>query len=86
MSVHYKLKDKGFLSWYDNNQNNLSPQGMEQGVRESGCFLLILTKGVLTRKWVLQEFKWAVQYQKPIQMLYEGDSRMASARHTRSHQ
>lgn len=52
-------------------------QGMEEGVRDSACFLLVLTKGVLAREWVLKEFRWAIKYETPILMLYEKDDSMA---------
>jgi GTPase SAR1 family protein len=75
-SLHYEMKDRGVSSWYDNNEDNLTQQGMEEGVKNSACFLLLLTSGVLTRPWVLKEFRWALQYSKPILLVMEQDQRM----------
>ena len=75
-SLHYDLKERGLSSWYDNNEENLTQQGMEEGVKNSACFLLLLTSGVLTREWVLKEFRWALQYKKPILLVFEQDNRM----------
>ena len=75
-SLHYEMKERGISSWYDNNEENLTQQGMEEGVKNSACFLLLLTSGVLTREWVLKEFQWALKYSKPILLVMEQDNRM----------
>jgi hypothetical protein len=62
-------------SWYDMDQKNLTLQGMEEGVKNSQCFILLLTNGVLTRPWVLIEFKFAVQNRKPILLVMEDDDK-----------
>jgi hypothetical protein len=77
-SLHFELEMRGLSSWYDMNEKNLTEQGMEDGIKTSHCFILLLTFGVLTRPWVLKEFQLALQYKKPILLVYEGDDRLSS--------
>ena len=68
------LKQLGVLCWYDMEQAELTLEGMKRGVRESKCFLLILTKSVLTRWFCQQEILEAIRYGKKIVLLLEHES------------
>ena len=42
-TTHLRLKDKGWAVWYDNAMLDRSTAAMEEGVRNSRCFVLFLT-------------------------------------------
>ena len=67
------------LSWYDNDSEDRSEEGMMQGVRRSAVFLLFLTEGAMCRPFVQKEVREAFRQQKPMLWLYETDSRYGAA-------
>eukprot|EP01051_Picozoa_sp_SAG22_P000939 SAG22_NODE_31_length_27697_cov_7.384376_10_plen_353_part_00 len=70
-----ELKTRGFKVWYDNDMDNLTADGMAEGVRDSACFVLFMSAGVFTRPYVQFEIAQALSHNKPILLLHETDDR-----------
>ena len=51
-SLCQELEKRGFSCWYDQRMENLTKDGMEQGVRASAAVILFLSEGVLARPFV----------------------------------
>ena len=52
---------------------NANEEGMHDGVLHSAYFILFMTPEVLHRPWCLKEVQWALQYCKPIIIVYHID-------------
>jgi hypothetical protein len=61
-----------------NPQENLTSEGMRQGILDSDVFLLLLTEHVLDRPYCLMEIMHAIQSEKKIQLILEVDSRFGA--------
>jgi hypothetical protein len=70
-----ELEQRDWKVWYDNKMENLTADGMKEGVRKSAVFLLFLTKGIFSRPYVQLEISEALKYKKPILLLHELDER-----------
>jgi len=70
--------ETGFSCWYDQTAANVTEQDMVLGIQSSAIFLLLLSRGIFTRDWVVFEVRAAMQLNKLIIMLCEEDSRFAS--------
>jgi len=70
-----KLRQAGFEVWYDQNAGKLTAEGMQEGVRGSACFILLMTQGVFARPFVLLELQEAIDAGKPIILIHETDAR-----------
>jgi serine/threonine protein kinase/predicted esterase len=69
------LTSLGMQCWRDMNQANITEAAMKQGVFDSSVFILFLTNSVLSRPFCLKEIGWAIQFQKPIIIIVENESR-----------
>jgi len=70
------LKARSFRVWYDNDvEEDINTVGMKEGAQRSKCFLLFLSKGVLTRPLVQLEIREALAAGKPIILVHETDER-----------
>lgn len=72
-SVFLMLKECGCSCWLDMEAADLTLGGMQAGVRDSNCFLLVLTAGVLFRPYCIEEIAVAHESQKPVVLLVEED-------------
>eukprot|EP01048_Picozoa_sp_COSAG05_P000363 COSAG05_NODE_9_length_39734_cov_180.598067_27_plen_1828_part_00 len=70
-----KFTLRRLLSWYDNNADDRSEQGMMDGVRGAAVFVLFLTAGTIERYYVQLEIREAFRLRKPIIMIMETDER-----------
>ena len=61
--------------WYDNKMENITKEGMMEGVRCSVVFLLFMSKDVFSRKWVKEEICEAIRQKKPFLVMHEKDAR-----------
>ncbi len=61
----------GFVSWLDNKAADLTKPGMAKGIKQTGCFLLFLSKGVLAREFVQFEVQTALEQGKKIILVHE---------------
>ena len=78
-SLHATLRERHILSWYDNDSEDRSEEGMMHGVRRSAVFLLFLTEGAVSRPFVQKELREAFRQRKPMVLLYETDKRYGAA-------
>eukprot|EP00808_Paulinella_micropora_P012269 g57646.t1 len=69
------LRKYGALVWRDMDAQDLTEQGMCQGVGDSLVFVLFLTNGVLSRPYCLKEIWWAIKLKKPFLIVSELDKR-----------
>jgi hypothetical protein len=69
------LQGYGFICWYDMDAEDLTSDGMAQGVLESDIYVLFLSAGVLTRPFVHMELREAKRLNKRIVTIYEPDER-----------
>mmetsp|Transcript_900 Transcript_900/g.3340 ORF Transcript_900/g.3340 Transcript_900/m.3340 type:complete len:386 (+) Transcript_900:368-1525(+) len=75
-NIHAELTQRGCKVWWDmRSDGELSDLSMKQGVKETMCFVLFLTKEALTRTFVQMEVREAVRLGKPILLLRETDER-----------
>ena len=65
-TLFYLFERMGVHGWRDMNQENLTEEGMRQGVYDSDVFVLFLTNSILTRKFCQKELSWAMAFEKPI--------------------
>ena len=59
-------------------EQTITLQGMRDGVRDSECFLLVLTAGVLFRPYCIEEIHMALVLHKPVIIVAEQDPRLAA--------
>ena len=69
------LERLGLHGWRDMNADDLTEEGMRQGVYDSDVFCLFLTNSVLSRTYILKEITWAIEFGKPVLMIVEADAR-----------
>ena len=75
IALYFHLAQHGFRCWYDNQEDQITKQAMEEGVNMSQVFVLFLSKGVLQSKWVQYEVATAMRKKKRIVLLHEADER-----------
>eukprot|EP01047_Picozoa_sp_COSAG01_P002218 COSAG01_NODE_58_length_30193_cov_12.302020_1_plen_1409_part_00 len=56
------LRARGAKVWYDMSAEDLTEQGMEQGVANSRNMLVFLSDGLMSRPFCRKEQRWAIQY------------------------
>ena len=56
------LKAAGVKVWYDMQAEDLTAQGMEEGVADSRNVLIFLSDGVMGRPFCVMEQRWAKMY------------------------
>eukprot|EP01048_Picozoa_sp_COSAG05_P005277 COSAG05_NODE_309_length_11646_cov_7.176929_4_plen_1176_part_00 len=72
-SLFLMLEKSGCSCWLDMEAENLTLEGMRQGVAAAECFVLVLTKGVLFRPYCIEEIFMAVKLRKPVVLIVEQD-------------
>ena len=60
----------GFKVWYDQRAEDLTTDGMKQGIEESAAFVLFLSEGVLTRPFCQLEIRAAIALKKPLVLVH----------------
>jgi hypothetical protein len=73
------LKQRGIKAWLDMDANDLSTQGMMDGVKNSDIFLLFYTVGYFERPYCLLELDEAIKQKKKIVLMYEERERFGGA-------
>ena len=63
---------------YDNRADDLTKEGMRQGIETAAVFLLFLSKSVLERPFCQFEIREAVALKKPMLLIHESDSRFGA--------
>jgi hypothetical protein len=79
MTLATTLHKIGLKVWLDMLANDLSTQGMMDGVNNSEHFVLFCTDGYFTRPYCLMELDQAILLNKPIVVLYEERERFGGA-------
>ena len=74
-ALYLLLGRLGVHCWIDMRQDSITLQGMQQGVRDSSSFVLILTEHVLGSWFCNQEILTAIEEQKQIQLILEEEPR-----------
>jgi serine/threonine protein kinase len=74
-TLFHEYKKLGLHNWIDMKQQNLTLEGMRQGVRDSCIFVLILSARVLASWFCQQEMICAIDEEKPIQLILEEEPR-----------
>ena len=64
--------------WYDNRADNVTKDGMLEGIERAAAFILFLSVGVLTRPYCQLEVRHALALKKPMVLLH-GTQRSAAA-------
>ena len=75
--VAQALQNLGGSVWLDMYEDDLTLEGMREGVQNANVFILILTSQALERWYCQQEIIKALNLGKPIFILYEQDRRFA---------
>ena len=70
-TLSLELEKRGWKVWYDNNMQNLTTEGMKEGVRCSAVFILFLSKDVFSRHFVKVEVLEALEQKKPFILVHE---------------
>lgn len=65
----------GVQCWFDQTAKQVTHEGMVQGIQGSAIFLLLLSRGIFTREFVVFEVRTALMLKKKIMVLFETDSR-----------
>lgn len=67
----YVLSLRGYRCWYDQQfKSDITLENMREGVKQSLCYILFLTKDVFPSRFIEEEVKTAVAYKKPILFLH----------------
>jgi hypothetical protein len=74
-TMFFNFLQLGCCCWRDMNQEDLTEEGMRNGVLASDVFILILTNSVLSRPFCLKEIGWALAAGKPTIIVVETDER-----------
>ena len=61
-TLFFLSEQMGVHGWRDMNQDNLTEEGMRQGVFDSDVFILFLTNSYLSRKFCIKELTWALEF------------------------
>ncbi len=60
--LELELQKLGFCSWVDTKAKSITRDGMATGIAQAGCFVLFLSRGVLTRPYCQFEGKRSVAF------------------------
>eukprot|EP01043_Picozoa_sp_COSAG02_P024621 COSAG02_NODE_1352_length_13107_cov_1461.050584_2_plen_1432_part_00 len=74
-SLYLMLKECGCSCWLDMEADNLTLEGMRNGVETSQCFMLVLTHGVLFRPYCIEEIFVAAKLEKDVVLVCETEAR-----------
>ena len=74
-TLFHEYKKLGLHCWLDMKQEQLTLEGMRQGVRDSSVFVLVLSERVLGSWFCQQEMLTAIAEEKPIQLVLEEEKR-----------
>lgn len=74
-TLFFSYQQLGLYNWIDMRQEQLTLEGMRQGVRDSNVFLLVLSERVLASWFCQQEMLTAIDEGKPIQLVLEQEAR-----------
>ena len=82
MTIKYAVEAAvpGGRVWLDQDEHDKTEAGMVAGVTGSRVFVLLLTRGVLSRPWVRMEVRKALELRKPIVLVKESDERHGGVR------
>lgn len=69
------LESMGYSIWFDQNQADLTEEGMMKGVQRSAAVILFLNDSVLTRNFVQKEIREALKHKKKVILVHEADGR-----------
>ena len=83
-TLFFLFEQMGMRGWRDMNQEDLTEQGMRQGIYDSDVFVLVLTNSVLSRTFCLREITWALEFGKAIIIVIEKEVRVAKKELLRS--
>ena len=72
-----ELRKLGYAVWYDNEADDLTTEGMMEGVKLSEKFLLFINDGTLGRWFVQLEVCEALKCKKKVILVYESDRKLA---------
>eukprot|EP00935_MAST-01C_sp_MAST-1C-sp1_P001692 g1692.t1 len=84
-AIYLELELMGFKAWYDNRANDLTKEGMLEGIEQAAAFVLFLSVGVLERPYCQMEIRHALALKKPIVLLHESDTRYAAFNFSEAH-
>eukprot|EP00935_MAST-01C_sp_MAST-1C-sp1_P002035 g2035.t1 len=70
-SLYLELERMGYVCWYDNRAEDLTKEGMRQGIIDSGAFIVFLSAGILSRPFCQFEIREAVAHKKLIVLIRE---------------
>jgi hypothetical protein len=74
-TLFHVLKQLGLHCWRDMTQNKISLDGMRQGIYDSDVFILFLTNSFMSRWYCRAELATAIEFEKPILVVYEEEER-----------
>ena len=72
-SLYMMFRDNGCSCWLDMEEEDLTLNGMREGVEHSECFVLILTRGVMFRPYCIEEIHHAFVHKNKVQLIVEED-------------
>ena len=75
-TLYHEYRRLGMHSWLDMHMEDLTIPGMIEGIKNSNCFLLVLTERVLDSWYCQLEINKAIELKKPIQILLDSDYRL----------
>lgn len=61
-ALHLMLEAENKAVWYDQDAEDLSKNGMKNGVRNARNVLIFLSDGVMGSKWCRMEMRWGKQF------------------------
>ena len=76
-TLYFAYRALGLHCWIDMRQKKLTLEGMQEGVRDSDVFILVLSAHVLTSWFCQQEMLCAIREEKKIQLVLEEEPRFS---------
>ena len=74
-TLSFLFEAMGVHGWRDMSEDDLTEEGMMQGVYDSEVFVLFLTNSALSREFCQKELGWAIEFGKPVIIVVEREER-----------
>ena len=71
LDTFHSMKDLGKSCWLDVRMEERDEAAMKEGIKNSKIILVIMSPMYFTRPFCVKELEWAVEYEKPIQVIID---------------
>ena len=69
LKTFYSMEKLGRSCWLDVEMDERDADAMKEGIKNSNIIIVIMSPAYFTRPFCIKELEWAVEYEKPIQVI-----------------